>query len=362
MTADTTLHAAAAARATLVQALVDEGAITPQWRAAFEAVPRHLFVPFFYDGAGVRIAGDDPGTADSWFTAVHQNRSLVTHRTDGAATSSSTEPSLMARMLDALDVADTSRVLEIGTGTGYNAALLSHRVGDSNVTTLDLDEDITGPARERLTQAGYAPLVVTSDGASGWPTAKPYDRIIATCSLDTVPRPLLAQLADGGVMVAPLRNGLTRIERTRAGATGRFIGGAFFMTMRHQGGTTGVTRRPALPDGPARASALPTEAIVNSDFRFFLSLVVPRLTWRYDAIEQGIPRGVQVWTADGSIASLSTEGSVRETNGLWTLLEHAHTSWAEAERPGLTRYGITVDDQDQHIWLNSPTGPSWRLA
>ncbi|MFJ2111230.1 methyltransferase domain-containing protein [Streptomyces sp. NPDC087850] len=164
MTDDLTNRAVEARRA-LAQALTGTGDLTdPDWRRAFEEVPRHVFVPYFYAPSGERISANDPATQEQWFTAVHEDRSLVTHRTDGAATSSSSQPSLMATMLEALTVVDGLNVLEIGAGTGYNAALLAHRLGDDHVATVDIAEDITGPARERLATAGYRPTVITGDG------------------------------------------------------------------------------------------------------------------------------------------------------------------------------------------------------
>ncbi|MFF5285165.1 methyltransferase domain-containing protein [Streptomyces sp. NPDC013171] len=365
MTAEATTQDAAAARAELVQALADAGAITdPRWRAAFESVPRDVFVPYFFNHVGQRIAAADPGTAEVWFAAVHDDRSLVTHRTDGAATSSSTEPSLMAAMLHALDVVDGMRVLEIGTGTGYNAALLSHRLGDENVVTVDITPDITNPARERLASAGYAPHVVTGDGSAGWAAGAPYDRIIATCRLDAIPRALIRQLADSGLILAPLGNALARIHRTgERSAEGRFLNGAFFMAMRHGHGA-GITRRPELPAGPGRPSSLPTADIVNGDFRFLVSIVAPGLVWQYDLDDAGMPDTARVWASDGSIASLTADGAVREAGPrqLWAELEQAYRAFAAHGRPTPDRYGVTIDDQKQHVWLDTPAGPSWRLA
>ncbi|MFD9823104.1 methyltransferase domain-containing protein [Streptomyces violascens] len=188
MTADITARDAAAARAKLAQALVTSSDLTtPAWRAAFEQVPRHVFVPYYFDMTGQPIAADDPATYERWFTAVHEDRSLVTHRTDGAATSSSTQPSLMAAILEALDVRDGMRVLEIGTGTGYNAALLAHRLVDDHVVTVDVTPDLTGPA-----PSGTASPSTNTPSTSGWTTpaapaghsAVPFHECV-----DTVPRP-----------------------------------------------------------------------------------------------------------------------------------------------------------------------------
>ncbi|MGH3809114.1 MAG: protein-L-isoaspartate(D-aspartate) O-methyltransferase, partial [Pseudonocardiaceae bacterium] len=121
----------------LADELVTAGKLTsPAWRAAVRAVPRHVFVPSFYvqrDGAMVAV---EATSGQEWLEAVYSNTALVTKigrgEPGGPAVflSSSSTPGLMTRMLEALDVDEGHRVLEIGTGTGYNAALLSHPLGD----------------------------------------------------------------------------------------------------------------------------------------------------------------------------------------------------------------------------------------
>lgn len=132
---------------------------------AFLNVPRYPFVPVFYRHER-ELYRPWRGTDDAWLEAVYTDRVLVTevdgvHAEDapddgvhGVATSSSTLPGLMADMLDALDVRAGDRVLEIGTGTGYNAALLCHLAGDRSVTTVDRTERLAAAARERLRGAG----------------------------------------------------------------------------------------------------------------------------------------------------------------------------------------------------------------
>lgn len=367
MITDDPAQDAATARAKLAQTLVDAGDLAdPAWRSAFEQVPRHVFVPYYFDHAGNRIAADDPATYEQWFAAVHDDRSLVTHQTNGAATSSSSQPSLMATMLEALDVEDGMRVLEIGAGTGYNAALLAHRLGDDNVVTVDVAPDITGPARDRLAATGHRPLVITGDGAFGWPDGAPYDRVIVTCRLDAVPAALIKQLADTGFILAPLGNALARIRRTgKRTADGRFLpGGAFFMPLRRSAGDGIPQRRPALPTGGGRPSSLPAAAVVDNAFRFLASIVEPGLVWQYDLDDDKQPTGARVWSADGSLASLHADGTVSETGprSLWSALESAYRVFQEADKPGPDRYGITVDEQSQRIWLDSPDGPSWALT
>lgn len=168
----------AAARAELVRQIRAGGHLgDPRWRAAFEEVPRHLFVPYFFVATArgyQRLSGSDhdPDRRARWLEGVYTDTALATYMRDGELVSSSSQPSLMAMMLEDLRVGEREgtgsgcRVLEVGTGTGYNAALMAHRLGTDRVTTVDLDEEITGPARDRLAAAGYRPAVVTGDGAS----------------------------------------------------------------------------------------------------------------------------------------------------------------------------------------------------
>lgn len=153
-----------------------------------------------------------------WREAVYSTRALITQidgndhnttlartgRVDGIATSSSSAPTLMALMLEALDAHEGHRVLEIGTGTGYNAALLCHRLGPTNVTSIDIDADLVDRARERLAALGYMPYLTATDGTMGCPNRAPFDRIIATVGLNRVPDAWIEQTAPGGKILVPL--------------------------------------------------------------------------------------------------------------------------------------------------------------
>jgi protein-L-isoaspartate(D-aspartate) O-methyltransferase len=90
------------------------------------------------------------------------------------------------------------RVLEIGTGTGYNAALLAHRLGSAAVTSVEIDPDLAEQARRALTTSGYLLGVTTADGARGYPPHAPYDRIMSTAAVHQVPYPWIAQTRPGG--------------------------------------------------------------------------------------------------------------------------------------------------------------------
>jgi methyltransferase of FxLD system len=157
--------------------------------AAFAEVPRHLFVP------GYKLKD------------VYGDNAIVTKVVDGVGMSSSSQPSIMAIMLQQLQLERGQRVLEIGAGTGYNAALLSHLVGPrGRVTTVDIDAETAREARAHLRAAGQARVrVLAADGGFGHAGGAPYHRIIATASCWQIPQPWVDQLTEGGLLVLPFR-------------------------------------------------------------------------------------------------------------------------------------------------------------
>jgi protein-L-isoaspartate O-methyltransferase len=206
-----------------------------------------------------RLSGDDPDPRirERWLRAAYSDTALITWQQGGKPVSSSSQPSLMALMLEALRVEPGMRVLEVGTGTGYNAALLAERLGDGAVTTVDLQEEITRPARERLARAGYRPSVVTGDGAEGYPggaagavgaVGAPYDRVLATCAMPFIPSGWLRQCRPGALILAPMLSGLVLLTvRDGHAAEGRFLNSAaFFVGLR--GSSVGQVGKPAGPD------------------------------------------------------------------------------------------------------------------
>jgi len=213
--------AAVAHRRDLAGALVAGGAIRSLWlQRAFEETPREVFVPRFYRRSGpgqkVLVDGTDPAQRDEWLRGVYTDDVLTVQVTPapdlidraGAPTSSSSMPTVMAGMLEALDLQPGHHVLEIGTGTGYNAALLCQRVGAHNVTSVELDPSLANAARRALADLGLHPTVHAGDGAAGLAAAAPFDRIIATASTDHIPPAWIAQLAPGGAIVVDLRGSL----------------------------------------------------------------------------------------------------------------------------------------------------------
>src|SRR5215472_7350013 len=146
-------------RAGLVALLRERGQLSDRRVAeVLGQVPRHVFVP------GVELA------------VAYADQSVVTRYRDGVPASSASQPAIVAAMLELLQVPAGGRVLEIGAGTGYNAALLAGLVGSSGrVVSVEIDPEAAAGARACLSEAGIGNVeVICGDGAAGWPAAAPY--------------------------------------------------------------------------------------------------------------------------------------------------------------------------------------------
>ncbi len=179
---------------TLNEALVDElkkkGLIqTPGVEAAFREVLRHLFLP------------------DVPLEQVYSDRAISAKQNEsGQWISSSSQPAIMAIMLEQLDLQPGYKILEIGTGPGYNAALMAHIVGETGrVVTIEIEEDLAEAAREHLASANFNQVqVISADGGYGYPEAALYDRIILTVGAPDITPNWWNQLKPEGRLVLPL--------------------------------------------------------------------------------------------------------------------------------------------------------------
>src|SRR5580704_1830638 len=179
-----------AARARMAADLRANGrALSKRIQDAFASVPRHLFVP-------------EVGAAE----AYRDEAFVLKCGPDGVPVSSSSQPAMMAIMLEQLGLQPGHRVLEIGTGSGYNAAVLANITGaGGRVVSIDLDRGLAQRAGERLRSAGYEAVAVRcADGGFGDPAGAPFDRIIVTAGARDIAPAWLDQLGPGGRLVLPL--------------------------------------------------------------------------------------------------------------------------------------------------------------
>ena len=207
-----------AARMRLIDRLVRQGyAEHDHTEAALRAVPRHEFVP-----AGRRAS-------------AYADRPL-----DIGNGQTISAPHMVALMTDLLHLERGHRVLEVGTGCGYHAAVTAEVVGPGNVYSVEYDADLAAGSRERLDRLGYDVAVRRGDGHEGWAAHAPYDRAYVTCSPRTIPQAVVDQVATGGRIVSPEGDRTQRLvvlERTETGVERTTHGRVRFVPMR--GGADG---------------------------------------------------------------------------------------------------------------------------
>lgn len=360
----------------LVSELVAQGVLDdPALASAFACTPRHLFTPrVVADDGAILLAGQR-----RWLQAVYSDTALLTQTApadDGEQelpTSSSSKPAVMAVMLDRLDTHIGHRVLEVGTGTGYNTALLCHRLGDRNICSVDIHPGLIKAAREHLAEIGCHPCLTTGDGADGWAEHAPFDRILATCAITRIPPEWIRQLANRGRIVAPLDAGdagpLLVLDKTAPDeVTGRIDPyPAWFMPLREHadsplglGQSTGFTAAGMAHYG---TTALDPASLLADDpgLALFLWLHLPGLR-----VAGGEPSGsVVAHTADALAEAQLAPGEdgtwqvvQRGPRRLWDTIEHAVTAFEALGRPDRSRFGVTAldDPNSQYVWLDDPNG------
>ncbi|MDH6134497.1 protein-L-isoaspartate O-methyltransferase [Kitasatospora sp. MAA4] len=376
----------------LLQAVSDTlgHAVAPEWVEAAHATPRHQFLPeriWLNDGNDTYIPCELQEDPSEWFAAAYANAPVVTQVNDGKEpedggvwpSSSASAPSIVFQMLEALDVQDGMTALEIGTGTGWNCALLSHRLGDANVVSIEVDPQVTARARTNLTNAGLSPEVVCGDGAKGWGLKAPYDRVLFTCSVRRVPHAVIKQTKPGGIILTPWDNpwmtwGLLRLAIGENNtAEGRFSPHSAFMTMRQQRTDLRIYRDVVSEDHvPDQSeSTLPRRSVVGGDAGFTVGLRLGDVwnTWQ-DAPIEGVHDRLWLATTDGtSWAAVDHDGGGEDKfavyqhgpRRLWDEVDAAYGWWVENGRPGPDRFGLTVATDGSHrVWLDRPTN-AWTI-
>ncbi|MEO7195003.1 MAG: methyltransferase domain-containing protein [Pseudonocardiaceae bacterium] len=379
-------------RQRMVEGLTQRGELDERWRAAFTEVPRHEFIPELIwhhdrDTAGhcdlVPLRRRDD--ARGWLERAYANAPVVTQVDDGQPTgegscgveitSSASMPGVVAQMLTALEAEPGMRVLEIGTGTGYNAALLAHRLGADNVVSVEVDPAVAERARRALAGTGFgAVTVVTADGAEGYPPRAPYDRVISTVAVTEVPAAWVARTRPGGLVLTSwgtpyYPGGLLALSvHHDATATGGIVGSALFMWLRAQRIPRYRTSRIVRDDDTAIVSTTdlhPWHVAGDVHAATAIGLRVPRCEDFYHpgSSDTGTLYLVDQWSRSWATVHVTTEPpyEVRQSGErkLWDEVRTAYQWWVSAGGPTVDAWRFTRTPSDQRIELptnNEPTG------
>jgi protein-L-isoaspartate O-methyltransferase len=369
--------------AELVEGLTAEGALSEPWRSAFLAVPREVFIPeviWRSDGDGLVALhrAEDP---QEWLSRAYGPGHVITQVDDGTPagpegrgempTSSVSRPDIVALMLAAGQVEPGMRVLEIGTGTGYTAALLAHYLGAGNVTTIEVDPVLAARARTALAAAGYGDVtVLTGDGACGHPAGAPFDRVLSTVAAPRVPYEWVAQTRPAGLVVTPWSSAykhaglLSLTVQPDGSATGGLVNTTIaFMQLRDQRivwpEITDVVRdtdSPEISDTDIHVS----KVCNDGGSPFAIAFQVPDCHWEYVPASDGDGRW-RVWFLDAITRSwarfdyqpragrwpVSQFGPRR----LWDEVTTAYQHWNDLGQPPATRWRFTITADSQHVEL-----------
>ncbi|MFI8194009.1 ATP-grasp peptide maturase system methyltransferase [Streptomyces sp. NPDC085946] len=360
----------------LIDSMTASGSLrTEPWKHAAAAVPRHEFLR----GGFFRVVPGSSPTAwapvrqdeDGWLSACYADESLVTQIANTIQptdirgeimrepTSSSTLPSLVLRMLEDLQVQPGMKVLEIGTGTGYSTAVLCARLGSGNVTSIEYDEGIAQRAREALGRLGTSPTLLTGDGLAGDTEGAPYDRIIATCAVRTVPAAWLEQTRPGGQILTTIGGWLNASELVRltvhgdGTASGPVLGGqvSFMLARPHLPPPLGLL--PDLSKGTEREAIVGADVLTDWTSRFVAQFAVP--TAQHLKLQQNQrTEDVLVDVDTGSWAALYEEADrwvVRQGGPevLWDTVEEHLGRWYAAGTPAVEEATVRVTTEAQTL-------------
>ncbi|MFD7922342.1 ATP-grasp peptide maturase system methyltransferase [Streptomyces sp. NPDC059740] len=378
-------------RQALAERLEEAGVLlTPRWRTAVESVPRELFLEpgVFLPAEGgrwrpVTAAGSDPA---EWEEIAYREESLTTqldgHLTAdqvngpvaGSPTSSSTTPVTVVDMLEKLRVEDGHDVLEIGTGTGYSAALLCHRLGEDHVTTVEVDANVSTRADAALETAGFSTWAVVGDGLLGHPRRAPYDRVIATCAVRRIPYAWIRQTKPGGVVLATVGGswqygtGLAEVTVARDGtAEGRITGRSSFMQARSQAAIPvagDLSARTAYADSERRAELSPL--LLEEWMPAFLAqLSCPGAQFARATASDGA-RLLHLFHPERESFAAFTEGgggwTVRQGGPvpLWDTIESSLAAWQDAGTPDISRVQLRITPKTHTYWIEGNPALRWQ--
>jgi methyltransferase of ATP-grasp peptide maturase system len=274
-------------------------------------------------------------------------------------------PSTVVGMLESLDVDEDMNVLEIGTGTGYSTGLLCHRLGEDNVTSVEVDPAVSETADQSLEAAGYSTWTVTGDGLLGHPRRAPYDRTIATCAVRRIPYAWVRQTKPGGIILATVGpsawsygTGLAKLTVKDDGtAEGRIIGRTSFMPARAEAAVPfsgDLSARAAYADIERKTSLSPD--VLNDWMPAFLAQLAAPGAQLVRAVSDSRETVYLFDTGREAFAALTADGdewTVRQGGpvAIWDAIESALTAWQDASEPDISTVRLEVSPEAHAYWI-----------
>jgi len=341
---------------------------------AFRRVRRHRFLDHWYclDPSSFppvwsRFDFDRDGPDSHTMSTIYSDRSLVTGIDGYRPTTSTSQPRLMARMIETLQLEPGMRVLEVGTGTGYNTALLAETLGEpANVFSVELRPEIAELARKALRQEGYGDArLLVKDGAFGAEEGAPYDRIMVTAGCADISPAWLEQLKPEGRLLAPIQHGhldplleFQRAGEVPGGATARVVGRSTFMPMA--GALAGPNAWQSFLIGgmpheslwlrdlpiklPGTEEGHPLGVDTHRSVQFYLSLVSRELWQTNKGYGLADPQdGAAALVTTGGLEVLYRPESERRAEELASKLERLLVAWDRLGRPAPGDYDIVFE-------------------
>ena len=338
----------------LVQAMEQRHILPAAIREAFLAIDRGVFVPSYYQHQGTQWI------LQSAKTVVYENRPLVIQVAHGLPSSSSSLPSLMATMLEALDLKAGLRVLEIGTGTGYNAALMAHLVGEHGaVISVDIDEELVQAAQDHLKAAGIGQIrALVANGLQGYAPEAPYDRIIVTGGFRHLAPAWQEQLALSGLLVGNLLGNIASVvlrlvKEERGVLVGTLLAEEAMFIELHEGVLPAINPFDWRPfDALAQEThTLPSDLsqlIHDPGFLLLLEMTMPtaQLAIRPLGTSPDTMQFAQVLVEPGTASSVTISAEAIETRGpLWRRIQAAYDHYRALGCPTLEDYHLEISQQ-----------------
>ncbi|MEL6461405.1 MAG: protein-L-isoaspartate(D-aspartate) O-methyltransferase [Cyanobacteria bacterium J06621_15] len=358
----------------MVTELREQGAIKSiEVEKAFNKVLRHKLIENFYLPSCLKqpIVNHPDNPNPEHLKLIYANKSLITRISDGKPSSSTSEPFLMANMLELLALSPILKVLEIGVGTGYNAALMSEIVEDQTlIFSVDIQEDVITQTKRLLSNAGYPNInLVLRDGFFGIQEEAPFDRIVATVGTQDISPYWVAQLSTSGFMILPLYHGgwnpLVKVRWQDGILTGKVVGISGFMPFQGNEFSYNPSLLNSINSFPAieEFEELPLfhnlEAEPNNNilmwsafpigFYYFIGIFYSNAIWGMK------PAGYGFYDEQDGIILFSPQKNcilLKGNRRLYERLQELYGIWLELGKPSLSDYDIKFVPKSKAVPLS----------